>query len=112
MVPTVAFLDDGNRIILEKLADLVPEEDKKRRKLLINLDKLAQAAMDAERSFTNKHGEVSSYAQPDFNAAIKAMESARGLLGLGGTDSTETKPAGQESAVVAAIRGEGLRVAK
>lgn len=74
--------ENNERIILEKLAPLVPEEDKKRRKLLSNLDKLAQAALDAERTYTNKHGEASTIPQPDFNAAIKAMESARSLLGL------------------------------
>ncbi len=101
----MAFADSPDRVILEKLADLVPESDRKRRKLLINLDKLAQAAMDAERSFTNKHGEVSSYAQPDFNAAIKAMESAKALLGLE-TAPVETEK-GKESAVVQAIRAVG-----
>ncbi len=97
--------EPSDRIVLEKLFDLVPESDKKRRKLLTNLDKLAQAALDAERSYTNKHGEISSIPQPDFNAAIKAMESAKALLGL------ETAPVenekGKESAVVQAIRAVG-----
>lgn len=74
--------EPSDRIVLEKLFDLVPERDKKRRKLLTNLDKLAQAALDAERTYSNKHGEISSIPQPDFNAAIKAMESAKALLGL------------------------------
>lgn len=103
--------ESKDRIILEKLFDLVPETDTKRRKLLTNLDKLAQAALDAERTYSNKHGEISSIPQPDFNAAIKAMESARSLLGLDGVVEPE-KEGGKESAIVAAIRAEPLRVAK
>ncbi len=98
--------EPGDRIVLEKLFDLVPESDKKRRKLLMNLDKLAQAALDAERTYSNKHGEISSIPQPDFNAAIKAMESARSLLGLEGAPAEKPQD-GKESAVVRAIRAVG-----
>ncbi len=43
---------------------------------------------------------------------VPLLERRAMLLGLDATGGTETKPAGQESAVVAAIRGERLRVAK
>lgn len=86
----------ADRIVLEPLAELVAESDKRRRKILTNLDRIAQGALDASRSYTNKHGEESVIPQPDWNVAVKAMESAKVILGLGLQDSP---PAGTETAV-------------
>lgn len=89
------------RVELEKLVELVPESDTKRRRLLGNYDKLAQAALDTLRTYVNKHGESSSYPQPDFTAAIKAMERAQSLLGLG--ELVEDKQPGAVARILAAV---------
>lgn len=82
------------RIVLEQLADLVPESDTKRRRVLSNLDKIAQGAIDAVRSYTNKHGDELSVPQPDWNVAVKAMESAKVLLGLAEASSAQPEQQG------------------
>lgn len=68
-------------IQLNLLAEMVPESDR-RRKILENLDRIAAGALGARRSYTNKRGQEMSIPQPDFNVAVKAMESAKVLLGL------------------------------
>ena len=87
------------RVVLEPLAELVPESDVKRRKVMTNLDRIAQGALDAVRSYTNKHGEECSIPQPDWNVAVKAMESAKVLLGLDADPSTKPSDSAAESPV-------------
>ncbi len=79
-------------------ADRERERDKRR------LDKLLDAW---DRELDNEPGlDVLTLA----SKALPALLERRAmLLGLDATTGSETKPAGQESAVVAAIRGEGLR---
>lgn len=98
------------RVILEPLAELVPESDKKRRRVLTNLDRIAQGALDAVRTYTNKHGEECSIPQPDWNVAVKAMESAKVLLGLTDPEASKQPDAGAESPVkriLAAVPKQG-----
>lgn len=96
--------DRTDRIVLEPLAELVPESDTKRRKVLTNLDRIAQGALDAVRNYTNKHGEDCTYAQPDWNVAVKAMESAKVLLGLVSEPVSDTKQAdGPMARILAAV---------
>lgn len=83
----------AEKIVLETLADLVPETDRRRRKVLSNLDKIAQGAIDAVRTYTNKHGEEFTIPQPDWNVAVKAMESAKMLLGLSAVPEQATQDA-------------------
>ena len=99
----------AERVVLRKLADLVPESDDRRRRVLENLDKLAQGAIDAERTYTNKYGEDHTVPQPDWNVAVKAMESACRLLGLEAARAPESAAAGQDGPIVAAIRDEAGR---
>ena len=91
--------DRKDRVILEPLAELVPESDMKRRKVLANLDKIAQGALDAIRTYTNKHGEDCVVPQPDWNVAVKAMESAKVLLGLDANPDAAKQPGAQDGPV-------------
>lgn len=89
----------SERVVLEPLAELIPESDKARRKVMTNLDRIAQGALDAVRNYTNKHGEECSIPQPDWNVAVKAMESAKVLLGLDAEPGASGRDGGTESPV-------------
>jgi hypothetical protein len=104
----MAYDDSGERIVLRKVAELVTESDKRRR-ILENIDRIAQGALDHVRSYTNKKGDEVTVEQPDWNVAIKCMESATQLLGLDATETTGTQQAGQQGAVariLAAVPGK------
>ena len=66
-------------VTLHRLALLVSEKDP-RRKYLENLDMLAQGAVDATRTYMNKHGDESVVETPDWNAALKAQVAAAAVL--------------------------------
>ncbi len=99
------------RFRLNRLSELAKGRGELQR-VLENVDLIAQEALDATTTYVNKKGEAVTFESPQLGVALKAQEVAAKLLGRGVDASPETKPAGQESAVVAAIRGEGLRVAK
>jgi hypothetical protein len=64
---------------LEPLATLVSESDPRRR-VLANIDRIAQSALNTVRSYTNKRGDEVVVALPDWNAALRAMVAAAALL--------------------------------
>ncbi len=83
------------------MSDRERERDKRR------LDKLLDAW---DRELDNEPGvDVLTLAS---KALPALLERRAALLGLDAQPGTETKPEGKESAVVQAIRAEGLRVAK
>jgi hypothetical protein len=71
---------------LAKLADLV-EVDDPRRRVLENLDAIAQMAIDAQSNFMGK-----SYPAPELQTAIKALEGER--LRLLGAPALEKRAKG------------------
>jgi hypothetical protein len=96
---------------LNRLAELVPTSDKRRR-VLENIDVIAQEAIDAQATYVNKKGDAVTADAPQWAVALKAQQLAAQLLGLDAQTGTE-KPAdgqpGQESAQIRAIREQADR---
>ncbi len=104
-------MEDDERtthVELAKLADLV-ERDDPRRRVLENLDAIAQMAIDAEGSFMGK-----SYPAPELQTAIKAQIAMAAILSPEFEKSKARQPVNQNSIVEAirrtAIEGERLRL--
>ena len=77
--------DDGNdsqpggRIVLHRIAELVPVNDE-RRPLLENIDKIAQGACDLHRAYVSGKGVLQLVHQPEFHTALKAQVAAAAML--------------------------------
>ena len=80
------------RTRLNRLAELVSTSDKRRR-VLENIDAIAQDAMDAEQTYVNKHGDAVTVEAPQYSVALKAQEVAARVLGLHAEDGEKDKPA-------------------
>lgn len=88
--------DLGNR--LNRLAELAGKNQDLRR-VLENVDLIAQAALDAEATYVNKKGDAVTVEAPQWAVALKAQQIAASLLGLDATDGAGKQQASAESPV-------------
>ncbi len=99
---------------LNRLSELAKGKPELQR-VVENLDLIAQEALDATTTYVNKKGDAVTYESPNWATVLQAQKLAAQLLGLldqGDKKKPEGEDKGKESAVVQAIRAEGLRVAK
>lgn len=73
------FETPENRVLLNRIALLVPESDE-RRLILENLDAIAQAACDLHIRYVNKHGDEIVAYRPELQTALKAQVAAAAML--------------------------------
>jgi len=73
------FVPPDQRIVLRRIAELVPETDE-RRPILENLDTIAQAACDLCAVYTNKDGDQIVQWKPELQTALKAQVAAAAML--------------------------------
>ena len=79
------------RTRLNRLAELVSTTDKRRR-VLENIDAIAQDAMDAEQTYVNKRGDAVTVEAPQYSVALKAQEVAARVLGLNAEELDKAAP--------------------
>ena len=72
-------VNDEHLIALHRIAELVPETDE-RRKILENLDAIAQAACDLTTTYTNSNGDDVTIRKPELQTALKAQVAAAAML--------------------------------
>lgn len=70
---------------LNRLADLAGT-DQKLRRVLENVDLIAQGAIDTEQTYVNKKGDAVTAEAPQWHVALAAQKLAGQLLGLGAAE--------------------------
>ena len=84
---------------LNRLADLCPSSDGNRRRVLENIDLIAQLALDAEQTYVNKRGEPVTFEAPQWSVVLNAQKLAANLLGLDTEPKDKDKPNAADSPV-------------
>ena len=84
---------------LNRLAELCPSSDPNRRRVLENIDLVAQLALDAEQTYVNKRGETVTFESPQWAVVLNAQKLAAQLLGLGADPNAKPEPNGAQSPV-------------
>lgn len=96
---------------LNRLADLVSEKDPERKRVLENVDLIAQGALEAEMTYVNKKGDAVTVEAPQWAIALKAQQVAAGILGISEADAKKaaTGTPGTEPVVAAILKVVGQK---
>lgn len=96
------------RFRLNRLAELAKGGSNELKRVLENVDLIAQEALDATTTYVNKKGEAITFESPQWNVALQAQKLAAQLLGLD-AKSSDAEPAKEAGPVarIMAVRPTG-----